>query len=73
MKNEEWEKAMIIGDITYYGDLNNEHTWNNLLERNKFDWQTMDSLNWSSLALIIHENNHIDYRHNQIRQLKKIS
>jgi hypothetical protein len=32
----------------------------------------MDSFTWSSLALLIHENNHIDYRNNQIRQLKKI-
>jgi len=72
IKNEEWEKAMIIGDRTYYGDINNESTWEELLERDKFDWQIMDSLNWSSLALLIHENNHIDYRHNQIKQLKKI-
>jgi len=72
IKNEEWEKAMIIGDRTYYGDFNDESIWEELLERDKFDWQVMDSFTWSSLALLIHENNHIDYRHNQIKQLKKI-
>jgi hypothetical protein len=38
IKNEEWEKAMIIGDKTYYGNFNDERTWKELLKRDKFDW-----------------------------------
>lgn len=70
IKNQEWEQAMVYGNSAYYGDDNDERTWSDLLNRERFDWQTMDSFSWSSIALLIHKHKHD--RPRQTHQLIRI-
>ena len=70
MKNQDWKQAMILGCSSYYGDKNDDHMWADLLDREKFNWQTMNSFAWGSIALLIQK--HQNSRREQTQQLIRI-